>query len=671
MTLFSKQLHITLRNRFKIILSILASLLSLTAVTLIALPFMIDPNDFKAQIENTVSENTGRSFTIEGELELSVFPWLGISTGKLVLANAPDFSEQPFAQIVESNIKIKLLPLLFKEIEVSEIVLKGLELNLSKNAQGQTNWADLLALLANKDESSKSPLKLLQIAGISIKHANISWDNQQTAEFITVKDVSLKTERFAFDTPVATELGFSIHSRQPALTQTVNLSADLLVNEALDMIKLKHVKLKTLTDGRTILARKLIATLTTEASFDLKQQQLILTALQLTSSEFALQGNAVAQLKPPFKLDSTVRIPGFNAAKFVQQRLAIPLPKMADDKALTWVGADFSLHLDNQQLKINNLVMQVDETTMTGAVALQDFTQPRVGFNLKLDILNADRYLPPVTPVQNQAAVIPDTGIAIKSDLLPLDALRKLNANGQININDLKINNLTMQGLHFILTAKQGLIQSLQQVDKLYQGAYSGKLAVDVRNNFAIMSLVQQLSHVQVGALLTDWQGESKITGFVDANFRLASSGNSEFALKSALNGRVRVVFKNTLIRGANLQTIMDNSTVVFKQHPQANAAKQEFTAFSKIAATAIVSNGIVSNNDLSASADRLKITGFGTLNLLSRQINYQLISLLLKEKITAAQAKVVKNLPLFIKISGSFANPVYQVDLAAMGLAL
>lgn len=661
-----------MRNRFKIILSVLASLLSLTAVTLIALPFMVDPNDFRAQIENSVSENTGRVFTVEGELELSVFPWLGISTGKLALANAPGFEEQPFAQIVESNIKIKLLPLLFREIEISEIVLKGLELNLSKNAQGQTNWADLVALLATKDESSKNPLKLLQIAGISIKHANISWDDQQTAQFITVKDVNLKTEKFAFDTAVATELSFSVHNRQPALMQTVNLSADLIVNEALDNIKLKHLKLKTLMEGKSIPTHKLIATLTSEASLDLKQQQLILSTLQLTSNELTLQGNVIAQLKPPFKIDSTVRIPSFNAAKFMQQRLAIPLPKMADDKALTWVAADFSLHVDSQQAKLDHLVVQVDETTVTGAVQVHDFTQPNVAFNLKLDILNADRYLPPpVAQAQNQATVIPDTGIAINSDLLPLESLRKLNANGQFTINDLKINNLTMQGIRFVLTAKQGVIQSLQTVDKLYQGAYSGKLALDVRSSLPLVSLTQQLSHVQVGALLTDLQGESKITGFMDANFHLASSGNSELALKSALNGRLQVLFKNTLIRGVNLQTIMDNSTIVFKEPKLASAAKKDFTAFSKIAATAVVSNGIVSNNDLSATAERLKITGFGTLNLLSRQINYKLISLLLKEKFALAQAKVVKNLPLFIKVSGNFTEPVYQVDLVAMGLAL
>ncbi len=661
-----------MRNRFKIILSILASLLSLTAITLIALPFIVNPNDFKAQIENIVKENTGRVFIIEGELELSVFPWLGISTGKLVFANAAGFEEQPFAQIVESNIKIKLLPLLFKEIEVSEIVLKGLELNLSKNPQGQNNWADLIALLSNKDQPTQNPLKLLQIAGLSVKHANINWDNQQTAQFISVKDVNVKTEKFAFNTPMATELSFSIYNRQPALMQTINLNADLVVNEALDTIKLKHLKLKTLTEGKNIPTHKLIATITADMNFSLTEQKLTLSALQLNSSELSLQGNVIAQFKPFFKLDSTMRIPSFNAAKFMQQRLAIALPKMADDKALTWVGADFRLQLDEQQAKLDNLVIQLDETTLTGLVRVQNFTQPHIGFNLKMDILNADRYLPPDTSTQNQTTAIADSGIAINRDLLPIDWLKKLDVNGDMRINDLKINNLTMQGIRFTITAKQGLIQSLHSVDKLYQGAYKGKLALDVRNGDAVdMAWTQQLTHLQIGSLLNDLQGEAKITGFMDANFYLASQGKTELALKSALNGRLQVLFKNTLVRGVNLQAIMDKSTIAFTEHQLASAAKKDFTLFSKIAATAVVSNGIISNNDLSAHAERLKVTGFGTLNLLSRQLNYQLISLLLKEKFALAQAKIVKNLPLFIKVNGNINEPVYQVDLAAMGLAL
>jgi len=103
-------------KQFKIILSVIAAMFFLVAITLITLPFVIDPNNFKPEIAAAVKENTGRDLTLTGELKLSIFPWLGISTGQMVLGNAAGFQERPFATVEESTIKVKLLPLLTQKI---------------------------------------------------------------------------------------------------------------------------------------------------------------------------------------------------------------------------------------------------------------------------------------------------------------------------------------------------------------------------------------------------------------------------------------------------------------------------------------------------------------------------------------------------------------------------
>ena len=125
---------------FKIVL---ATILLICNCHRCILPFFIEPNDFKPEISAAVKDNTGRELILEGDLKLSLFPWIGISTGKIALGNAEGFQDQPFATAEESNVKVKLLPLLSKKIEVKRIVLKGLALNLAKNKQGITNWDDL------------------------------------------------------------------------------------------------------------------------------------------------------------------------------------------------------------------------------------------------------------------------------------------------------------------------------------------------------------------------------------------------------------------------------------------------------------------------------------------------------------------------------------------------
>ena len=100
----------------KIILMVFSSLLILIIAAAIIIPLVVDLNDYKPEIEAAVKDKTGRTLLIEGDLNVSVFPWLGISTGKISLSNAPGFAEQHFALIGESDIKVKLMPLLSKII---------------------------------------------------------------------------------------------------------------------------------------------------------------------------------------------------------------------------------------------------------------------------------------------------------------------------------------------------------------------------------------------------------------------------------------------------------------------------------------------------------------------------------------------------------------------------
>jgi len=78
----------------------------LIIIAIFSLPFFIDPNNFKPEIAAAVKDKTGRDLTITGELKLSIFPWLGISTGKMALGNAAGFQNQPFATLEESDIKV-------------------------------------------------------------------------------------------------------------------------------------------------------------------------------------------------------------------------------------------------------------------------------------------------------------------------------------------------------------------------------------------------------------------------------------------------------------------------------------------------------------------------------------------------------------------------------------
>lgn len=102
-----------------------------------------DPNDFKDQIIAQVREETGRQLTLDGQLEWGFYPKIHLKAGPLALSNAEGFGDEPFLAAEEFQFAVATMPLLKKQIEMDTVKLYGARINLAKDAQGHTNWADL------------------------------------------------------------------------------------------------------------------------------------------------------------------------------------------------------------------------------------------------------------------------------------------------------------------------------------------------------------------------------------------------------------------------------------------------------------------------------------------------------------------------------------------------
>jgi len=139
----------------KFLIGALFLLIGLIVVAVIVLPLIVDPNDYKDEMAAAVREKTGRTLEIEGDISLSVFPWLGLDIGPTRLSNAEGFADPDMASMDAVQVRIKLVPLLSKQLEVDTVKLSGLKLNLAKDKSGRTNWADLQGEQAETKKSSE------------------------------------------------------------------------------------------------------------------------------------------------------------------------------------------------------------------------------------------------------------------------------------------------------------------------------------------------------------------------------------------------------------------------------------------------------------------------------------------------------------------------------------
>ena len=118
----------------KILLILVAALVGVGVLASVALFLFFDPNDFRDDISAGVKNATGRDLVIEGDIELSVFPWIAVEIGSTRLGNAEGFGDTPFLSFENARLSVRLLPLLLRqEVAVGTASLDSLAVNLQEN----------------------------------------------------------------------------------------------------------------------------------------------------------------------------------------------------------------------------------------------------------------------------------------------------------------------------------------------------------------------------------------------------------------------------------------------------------------------------------------------------------------------------------------------------------
>ncbi len=119
---------------------VVAALVLVVLGVFLALPHLIDVNQYRGQIQSQLQQRLNRPVTL-GAMSLGVFP-LRVEVKDVVIGDDPSFrSNVPFAQVSELDVNIALLPLLAKNIQVDSLELKQAKIEIIRNAQGLWNFS--------------------------------------------------------------------------------------------------------------------------------------------------------------------------------------------------------------------------------------------------------------------------------------------------------------------------------------------------------------------------------------------------------------------------------------------------------------------------------------------------------------------------------------------------
>ncbi|MCI0353119.1 MAG: AsmA family protein [Acidobacteriales bacterium] len=101
-----------LKKRRKLLI-ILGSILLALVIVAIALPFIIDVNRFKPQIEQQLQSALERRVQI-GNVELALLSG-GVKVEKIAIGEDPAFGSDPFVLAKSLDVGVQILPMLFSD----------------------------------------------------------------------------------------------------------------------------------------------------------------------------------------------------------------------------------------------------------------------------------------------------------------------------------------------------------------------------------------------------------------------------------------------------------------------------------------------------------------------------------------------------------------------------
>ena len=682
----------------------LSVLLAVLLLALAAFVFTFDANNYKPQIIEQVQKQTGRKLDIAGDIGLSVFPWIGLKVGKVSLANAPGFSARPFARIDQLDIKVKLLPLLKKQLEVDKVRLHGLYASLEVNAQGGNNWADLAQTSAGTETEVEAPaaetpsaekglpLAGLAVNGIEFVDAHIIWDDAQNAVRSEISDLDLTTSAIRFDQPVDVKLSAKVAHSKPALKADIALSTQLSFNPGLTLFDLKSLLLQVTADAKELLKDTLKLKLSSDIDVDLDSQTAKLSRIRLEAMGLVVNANlAVNKLLSEPELSGRIDTDVFNARKLADS-LGIELPAMADATRLTQLAFATEISASPKHAQLNNIDFRLDDSHLTGQVRVPDIAAQSVRYKLKLSPIDADTYLPPPAPVTEMPPALPPAGNAGGKPVpppdveikLPLEMLRTLDIEGEFDMESVTVQQIPITDIHIETVASKGVIQ-LRPIDmKLLQGSMNINAELNAKGDRPVYKADVNAVDLHAGPVVNPvlaglfGNDDVQLDGAARFSMNITASGDTLNGLKRAATGALQFDMGKTELQGVDIEYFARNAVadyLVSKKIPVPDEQRgsyrpDEKTAFDRMHASASIGNGEVVNRDMVLEGKRLKVTGAGVVNIMRNDIDYTAVVDVNPARVQTLAEKLLDQ-PLPVRIHGPFELLEFDVDKSGLTKAL
>jgi AsmA protein len=608
----------------------------------------LDTVALEAQFALAVRERSGHDLNLEG-IDVHLFPLPTLELQGLRVGAAPGFGPTPLLAVERVRARLRLLPLVRRELSLGTVVIEEPRLNLVRNEAGRGSWELLAENMASRgDTGDASGASLpVSIERIVTRRGRMDFVDEASARQVALALDALELDSLAGPDPVVAHLVGAVDSGSPPLRVELDLRGRGAWNGPGLFVDELHGDV--VVQGAQVPGGIQHLTIHTPFSYHPEERTLAFEdwrveqgALGLSAQGEMTDGGIEARLQASFH-DLRSLLGDLGHA-----------PDFADPSALESGSLAGWLSFDGDRLTLRDLQLRVDATLARGWLSV-DLRQGRaLRFELSADGIDLDRY---------RSSDSDD----VASPTVPLE----LDLAGVLSVTRLEHGELLVEQLELPVSLKHGALVVQDASAQLLEGSVEGGLRAELSATPPRYRLWAQASELDIPTMLEISASEREMTGTLNLDLDLTAAGSQREALVSSLDGRFCIAVQESELPLARREGPADiregqegwrarreqERLALVRERVAALVAERvqerrpDRLHVGRMGACFALEDGLARTDDLSLAAQELRLEGAGEIDLPA-------------ETLDLACELVLEGLPpMQLKVAGALDDP--KVELA------
>tara|TARA_B110000858_G_scaffold134187_1_gene152530 strand:+ start:32527 stop:34653 length:2127 start_codon:yes stop_codon:yes gene_type:complete len=613
---------------------LLLGLILLSIAVGVILLMSVNTEQNKAAIQAVVLSSTGYELTIAGDMDIALFPSVGLTLSDIRLKNPA--SPQELASTTAALLQIDLRALIRGEIFIRELSTNDLHINYYIDAAGKSNW-DVETPISNTNSNNASTTSAPQSAQQQTKPVSTGTNS----DIITVSFERLRIDNASIDIQDLSQgLLYSVKNLK------LSSSSANIEGKPFDV----DMNFTFLNNGMT---KPIAMGFRSDISADINTGNIDVQNISLNVTPLLLQGDLhINGLNDTFTFDGALASNDFDIFGLLQtvgiREAGVELDATSSlfpitDKAQASIEVKFNG--DQFGIKVPELVAQLSESRIEAEAEVRfatNFSPANISYEIVSNQIDISPFLDSETALDSETTtdstaeadggatiVEPDNAfsqapVSVTSTAISLDLLSSLNVLGSIAIDSVVANDLLFTGISIFTNVEDGVLDIELQPVATLEGSVAGNIRVDGRNEEAALSTQLVVSQLNLAVLPASASRFNAFTGNLNVAADLTATGQTAGEIMDSLNGSTSFAITENSV---DIGVIKQVFTAISALSPSGGAIEQwpDVIRFAELGGFILFNNGLDENQQLNLRMDNFDVSGTGGIDLEQQDFNYDL----------------------------------------------